>query len=152
MAEYDVIDDAIIYAKPDVVYQALLTEYTGETKWWMPHVEAKPREAGAVDQPGALIDLAVHHRGTTRFTVKTIETKKNELWRLQYVAGAFRGEGTWKLEEVDGNTKVSYRWHCRPSGPLRILAPFINIPKGHSQVMKSGFAGLNEHIKKSLES
>ena len=152
MPEYDVIDEAIIYAKPDVVYEALLAEYSGKTNWWMPHVEAKPREGGAVDQPGALIDLTVHHRGTTKFTVKTIETKKNELWHLQYVEGAFRGEGTWKLEAIDGNTKVSYRWRCRPSGLLRILAPFINIPKGHSEVMKVGFAGLNEYIKKSVES
>jgi len=35
MAEYDVIDEAIIYAKPDVVYKALLTEYSGETNWWL---------------------------------------------------------------------------------------------------------------------
>ncbi|MFC2024088.1 hypothetical protein ACFLTJ_00695 [Chloroflexota bacterium] len=152
MAEYDVIDDAIIYAKPDVVYEALLAEYSGKTNWWVPHVEAKPREGGAVDQPGALIDLTVYHRGTTKFSVKTIETKKNELWHLQYVEGDFRGKGIRKLKAIDGNTKVSYHWHCRPSRLLRILAPFINIPRGHSEVMKLGFAGLNEYIKKRGES
>ena len=151
MAEYDVIDEEIVYAKPDVVYEALLAEYSGKTNWWMPHVEAKPREGGAVDQSGALIDLTVHHRGITKFIVKTIETKKNELWHLQYVGGDFRGEGIWKLEEVDGNTKVSYRWRCRPSRLLRILAPFINISKGHSEVMKAGFASLNEYIKKNTQ-
>jgi len=157
VAEYDVTDEAIIYAKPAIVYKALKTEYSGETNWWMPYFEAKPREGGAVDQPGALIDLTVHNTKITKmsikFTAKTDTTKKNELWHVQYVEGVFRGEGTWKLEAINGNTKVSFRWRCRPSGLLlRMLAPFMNIPKGHSNVMKLGFAGLNEYIKKSVES
>ena len=31
MAEFDVFDEAIIEAKPDIVYEALLAEYSGKT-------------------------------------------------------------------------------------------------------------------------
>jgi hypothetical protein len=83
MAEYDVIDEVIINARPEVVYEALLAEYSGKTNWWMPHVETKLCEGRTVDQPGALLEITVHGRMPIRFTTKTIETKKNEFWRSQ---------------------------------------------------------------------
>ena len=83
MAEYDVIDEVIINARPEVVYEALLAEYSGKTNWWMPHVETKLCEGRTVDQPGALLEITVHVRMPIRFTTKTIETKKNEFWRSQ---------------------------------------------------------------------
>ena len=153
MAEYDVFDEAIINAKPSVVYKALLTEYSGETNWWKPYFEAKPREASTVDKPGALIDITLHGGRTLKIMAKTEQVKKNELWQFQYVEGDFRGEGTWKLEGTDRKTKLSFRWRCSLSKLLlRITAPFVNIPKRHSEVMKLGFEGLNKHIKKSVES
>jgi len=149
MAEYDVFDEAIIDAKPETVYEALLAEYSGKTNWWLPYVESKLREGNTVDQTSALLDITVHGTMAIRFTTKTVEIKKNELWRSEYVGGAFRGEGIWKLEAANGNTKLSYRWHCRPARLLlRILAPIVNIPKSHSKVMKAGFAALNEYLKK----
>ena len=83
MAEYDVIDEAIINARPEVVYEALLAEYSGKTNWWKPHVETKLREGRTVDQLGALLEITVNGKMPIRFTTKTIETKKNEFWRSQ---------------------------------------------------------------------
>ena len=149
MAEWDVFDEAIINAKPDVVYKALVVEYSGKTDWWKSRVESKLREGRAVDRPGALLDITVHGGMSIKFTTKTVEVKKNELWRSEYVEGHFRGEGVWKLEAVDRNTRLSYHWSCRPSGLLmRILGPLVNIPKGHSEVVKVGFAALSEYLKK----
>jgi len=149
MPEYDVIDEAIINAKPDVVYEALLAEYSGKTNWWMPLLEAKLREGSAPDQLDALLEITVHGKMPTKFILKTIETKKNELWRLQYMEGPLRGEGEWKLETINENRKISYHLRTRPSGLLlRILATFINIPKSHSEVWKAGFAALNKHVQK----
>lgn len=139
MAKYDVIDEAIINAKPNVVYEALLVEYSGKTNWWMPLLEAKLREGSAPDQLGTLLEITVHGKMPTKFIMKTIETKKNELWCLQYVEGPLRGEGEWRLEAINGNTKISYNLRTHSSGLLiRILATFINIPKAHSEVWKAG--------------
>jgi hypothetical protein len=149
MAEYDVTDEAIINAKPDVVYEALLAEYSGKTHWWMPFLEVKLLEGSAPDELGALIEVSAHDKVTTKFVMKTIETKKNELWRLQYLEGIWLGEGLWKLEAVNGNTKISYRFHGRPSRLLiRILATFINMPKSHSKIWKAGYAALNKYVQK----
>jgi hypothetical protein len=154
LAEFDVYDEAIIYAKPEVVYKALLTEFSGETHWWMPYFEAKPRQGGAADQLGTLIDITIHsNTSLLRFTGKTVEVKENELLRVEYIEGDFLGEGIWKLEPSEENTKLSFRWHCRPARLLfKILAPLINIPKRHSAVMKSGFEGLNKYIKENADS
>ncbi len=152
MAEYDVTDEMIINAKPDVVYQALVAEYSGKADW-MPNFEVKQREEGAVDQPGTLLDLTLQGRFPLKFTAKTVETKKNESWKFEYIEGAFLGDGLWKLEAVDEGTKVSFRWHTRPGTlSVKIMSPFINVPKSHSEFMKAGFASLNEYVKKNVES
>jgi ribosome-associated toxin RatA of RatAB toxin-antitoxin module len=152
MAEYDVTDEVIINASPDVVYQALMAEYSGKADW-MPNFEVKQRGEGAVDQPGALLDLTLHGRFDLKFTAKTVKTKKNESWEFEYVEGAFRGEGLWKLEAAGEDTKVSFRWHCRPGTLLvKIMSPFVNVPKSHSEFMKAGFASLNEYVRKNAES
>jgi len=93
LAKFDVIDEAIINAEPAIVYETLLAEYAGKTNWWMPHLESKLREGRTADELGALVEVTVHGRMPIRFTTKTVETKKNELWRSQYVEGYFRGEG-----------------------------------------------------------
>ena len=49
MTEWDVLDEAVINAKPDVVYKALIAEYSGKTDWWKSRVESKLREGRAVD-------------------------------------------------------------------------------------------------------
>jgi len=143
MAKFDIIDEAIINAKPDIVYKALL----GGGLRYKLRAEAKLLEGRAADQLGALTEITVPGRFPIKWTIKTVELIKNELWRTEYVGGAFRGEGLWTLEAIGENTKVSYHWRTRPCGLLRILAPFINIPKQHSALMKAGFASLNEYVK-----
>jgi uncharacterized protein YndB with AHSA1/START domain len=148
--KYDVTDEAIINAEPDIVFNALLAEYEGKTSWWMPHLSAKLQKGDAAGQIGTLIDFTLHGKSPIKFTAKVVEVKKNELIRTQYIEGAFRGEGLWKLEAIEGNTKVSFRWRTNLAGGLlfRIMRLFINVPKHHSDVMKAGFEGLNEHLKK----
>ena len=115
---------------------------------WLRFLEAKLREGSAPDQLGALIEVSVHGKMPAKFIMKTIETKKNELWRLQYMEGPLRGEGEWELEAINGGTKTSYRLRAHPSGLLlRILSTFINIPKSHSAVWKAGFSALNKHVQ-----
>ena len=148
MAEFNVIDEGIINAESSDVYEALLAEYSGKTNWWMPYVESRLIEGNNLSEPGALLDITVHGTMNIRFTTKTIETINGELWRSQYVGGAFRGEGIWKLETANVNTKLSYHWHVRPYGLLlQIISFIVNIPKRHSDVIKKGFAALNEYLK-----
>jgi ribosome-associated toxin RatA of RatAB toxin-antitoxin module len=147
MAKYDVTDEAIINASPDVVYNAVIDEYDGKTSWWMPHLSSKLREGNSCSKVGALLDLTVHGKRPIKFTAKTVEAKNNEMIRVNYVEGAFRGEGLWKFESLEGKTKLSFRWRTSPSGLLlRILAPFLPIEKSHSDVMKAGFNNLNKFL------
>ena len=149
MAEFDVFDEAIINAKPDVVYKALLSGAAHHKV----NTKTKLREGSAQDQLGALTEITLPSGFPIKFTAKTVEVRKNELWRTQYVEGAFRGEGVWKFEAVDGNTKISFHWRASPSTLLlRILAPLVNIPKQHSALMKKLFASLNEYVKEEEHS
>jgi Polyketide cyclase / dehydrase and lipid transport len=148
MAEFELIDEAIIDAKPETVYKALIE---GGIRYKM-NAETRRIQGSAADQIGALIEIRVRGRFPINWTIKTVEVKENELWCTRYVGGVFRGEGTWKLEAIGDNTKVSYYWHTRPSGLLRILAPFVNVPKQHHELMKSGFKSLKEYIKDKTSS
>lgn len=147
MAKYDVTDEATINASPDVVYKALIDEIDGKTSWWMPHLSSKLREGDSCGKVGALLEMTVHGKRPVKLTTKAVEVKNNEMIRVSYVEGALSGEGLWKLEGIEGKTKLSYRWQTSPSGLLmRIMALFLPIEKKHSDVMKAGFNNLNKFI------
>ena len=66
-----------------------------------------------------------------------------------YIEGAFRGESIYKLEDIEGKTKLSLRWRVKPSGLVfKIFAPFFPIEKSHSDVMQYGFKNLNKYLDK----
>jgi hypothetical protein len=146
MREIDVMDEALIGAGPAVVYQAILDELTGKTHW-SPYVEMKPRGEIPANQVGGIVDITVHRPGTPKFTSKTIEVIENKMVRFEYVEGDYSGEGQWTLEPMDDSTQVRFRWHVQPRRwLLRMLAPFIDIGKIHSEIMKFDFEGLSRHV------
>ena len=108
MGKYDITNESIIDASPDVVYNAIID---GSIAKWMP-LSAKRLSGASYDEVGALTDITFHDRPII-YTEKTVEAKKNEMIRIKYVKGAFRGEGLWKLESIDGKTKLSFRWRVR---------------------------------------
>ena len=147
MSKYDVTDEAIINASPNVVYNAVIDEMDGKTSWWMPHRSHKLREGNSYGKVGTLLESTIHGRLTTKFTTKTVEVKDNEMIHVHYVGGAFRGEGLWKFESSEGKTKLSYRWRTSPSGSfLRIFAPVLPVKKSHSDVTKKGFENLDNFL------
>ena len=147
MAKYDVTDEAIIDASPEVVYNAIIDEMDGKTSWWLPHRSTKLREGDSYGEVGALLDSTVHGKLPIKFTTKTVEVNKNEMIRVNYVGGALIGEGLWKFESLEGKTKLSYRWRTSPSGLLlRIIAPLLPFEKNHSDVMKAGFNSLKRNL------
>jgi len=148
MVKYDITDEAIINASPDVVFKAVRDEACGKTSWWMPHLSLKPRKESICGTIGALTDVTVHGKRPIKFTSKTVEIKMNEMIKGIYVEGALRGENLWKFKDLGGKTKVSVRWRTKPSGLLlRILAPFLPIEKNHSDVMQAGFDNLNKFLE-----
>ncbi len=95
-------------------------------------------------QVGALLanEVRVQGRLPIKFVTKTIEVEENALIRVEYVAGAFRGEAAWRFEDLDGQTRLSLRWQTIPAGALGMLAPLLPIAKSHSDTMRVGFEKL----------
>ena len=147
MSKYDVTDEAIINASPEVVYNAIIDVYDGKTSWWLLYFSSKIREGGSSGNVDALFDITIHALIPIKFTGKTLEAKNNVMLRLDYVKGAFNGIGVWKFESLKGKTKISFRWRMSPAGWLRIVAPFYPIVKSHSDVMQKGFIKLNKFLE-----
>ena len=149
MHKYDVLDEIIIYADSKTVYNAILSEFSGQTSYWMPQFSAKLLKGKAPDHIGALIFMVVHSTPRIIFLVKTIEVKKNKMLLVKYIKGAFRGEGLWKFEDIGGLTKLSFHWRANPSWLMfKLLDPFINVPKMHSKVIQVGFRQLKKNLSK----
>lgn len=148
MGKYDITSEVIINANPDVVYNAIAD---GRITEWLP-ISAKRLSGASYDEVGALTDITFHDR-PIKYTEETVEAKKNEMIRVKYVKGAVRGEGLWKLEGINGKTKLSFRWRARHSEVfLRIIAPFVSVAKKHSDFMKVAFDGLKKHLEHKSES
>jgi carbon monoxide dehydrogenase subunit G len=76
---------------------------------------------------------------------KIVEAKSIE----EEIAGDSVGTGEWTFEPTDGKTKVQYRFNCRTNRLLATLvSPFVNIGKGHSEMMQKGFKALNSYLSK----
>ena len=153
MRRYDVVDEIVITAPADAVWSALLDEVRGDSGWWRPYVELRRRGDAPVDQPGAVIDIAVHPHGERqrpfepRFSSRTVEVERNRRLCGEYFAGSFRGTSQWLLEPVEGGTLVRFRWAARTHGVLAtLLALFVDIGERHSEVARKGLAGLAHYV------
>jgi hypothetical protein len=148
----DVMDSALIDASPDVAYRAVVEEHDGKTSWWAPHLTMQLRGGDSYGDVGALVDntVRVHGRFPVRFTTKTVEVEPIETIRVEYVAGAFRGEAQWGFVGVNDGTELSQRWRTRPAGVLRALAPLLPIGESHSDTMKVGFERLRGYLDQTL--
>lgn len=111
-------------------------------------MELHPYGRIPADRVGGLIDMTVRHGAAVRFRCRVTAISETEL-RVEYVGGAFRGDGAWRFEPAAGKTRVTFRWRARPAGPLGWLAPrtlLAWIARSHHDVMQAGFAGLNAYL------
>jgi uncharacterized protein YndB with AHSA1/START domain len=153
MNGYDIIDERVISASPDLVWAALIAELRGAAQWWVPHNTYEP---GAVppDQVGGTVQVTVHTRGVNRpglklrFTARTRSVDRPHRLVVDYVAGVFRGSSEFTLNPVDGGrlTRLSMHFRGQPHGWLRHLARVVDIGQEHSKATQSAFANLDARI------
>lgn len=150
MTKYDVTDEAVIHASPEVVFGALVDVFDGKVNWWLPHLSSQLRAGASMGEVGARFEVTVHTMVPLRFTGKTIEVQRPNKVVVHYIDGAFQGEALWTFEKVEGDTRLRLRWRTHPSTLLTKLASlFVAIDKGHSEVMHKGFGRLNEYLAAS---
>lgn len=150
MPKVDVTDEAIIDSQPITVYNAFLKEISGITQWWMPHLQCKSRDGKLIDCEGAIFDAAIHPKSRlkARVSCRITEMVEPKTIALEYFSGDFLGTGEYTFEPIDVRTKVKFRFDVKTNkllGPL--IALFVDIPKGHSDVMQQGFKACNEYLK-----
>ena len=153
MSDYDVVDQVVIDAEPEVVWQAILAEFRGARRWWVPHNTFCP---GAVpsDRVGGEVTVTVHTRGVAqrglrlRFTARTREVAPARRLVADYVAGAFRGSSDYSLDPLDGGTRtrLSLHWQARPQGWVGVLAHAVDIGQEHSRATIQAFDNLGALI------
>ena len=151
MPKFDVTDEAIIDAPPFEVYTAVLNEFAGVTNWWMPYLGFKLRGDTPVDREGAIFDYIVFPKSRTKSSkisakvTKIVEAKSIDL----ELAGDFVGIERFTFEPTDGKTKLQIRFNARTTRLLvSFVSSFVNIGKGHSDVMQKGFKACNSYLCK----
>ena len=148
MPNIDVIDEVIINSTPSEVCKAILNEAEGKTNWWMPHWESKLRGNIPINEVGAIFDMTVHRTGKPRLSGKVTEIVEGRLIKTE-LSGDFEGTGEWTFEPMKGKTRLQYRWTVKPKKPLfRLISPFMDLGKSHSEVMQRGFEALEIFLTK----
>jgi hypothetical protein len=149
MPKIDVTDEAIIDSPPMVVYTALLNEFAGVTRLFVPYYEFKLRGDTPIDHEGAIFDLAVHNKGlTSKLSAKITKIVEAKSIEVEYT-GDFVGTEEYTFEPKDGKTKVRLRFNARTNSLLMSLfSPFVNIGKGHSDMVQKSFKALNSYLSK----
>jgi uncharacterized protein YndB with AHSA1/START domain len=146
MPKYDFLDEGIVDSPPMEVYKALLNEASGVTHWWMPDLEFRLRGGMPICE-GAIYDIIGNSRGMKyKWSSKVTKLVEGKSIEEEY-AGAIVGTGTWTFEPTDGKTKVQYRWNVRTNRLLfSIILPFVNMKKGHTEVIQKGFKACNSYL------
>ncbi len=150
MRDIDVEDEGIIHGEAATVIRAVIDELSGKTHWWRPDWEAKKRGKTPIDQVGGMFDIQVHRGMATQFTARVCEVTDRRL-RVEYVDGAYVGEGIWYFESVGNETRVGFHWHVQPHGWLRWFVLTERqckmIGDVHHQVMQAGFERLDRFVQ-----
>jgi hypothetical protein len=148
MPRIDAFDEAVIDSPPLIVFKAILDEYAGITHWRMPLVESKIREGTPHGREGAIYDATRHTRGTPKGSLRITKIVEGKLIEVEE-EGDFVGTGIWTFEPTNGKTKIGYRWSGRPKRlSFRLLSPFIDIRRMHSDGMQKIFIALNSYLSK----
>ncbi|MFI1567406.1 SRPBCC domain-containing protein [Streptomyces sp. NPDC020490] len=148
MKKYHLVDEALLAAGPDAVWEALVSELAGGARWWVPDNTFEPVD-GAPDRVGALTRVTVHTKGVDkggkkiRFTARTTAVEPGRRLALEYVEGAFRGTAEFTLAPlVDGGTRLAMLFRARPRGGLAVLANLVDIGAQHTHATRAAFARL----------
>jgi hypothetical protein len=148
MPRIDAFDEAVIDSPPLMVFKTILDEYAGITHWRMPLVESKIREGTRHGREGAIYDAMRHTRGTPKGSLRITKIVEGRLIEFEE-EGDFVGTGIWTFEPTNGKTKIGYRWSGRPKRlSFRLLSPFIDIGRMHSDGMQKIFIALNSYLSK----
>ena len=146
MAKIDVTDEAVLDGPPMAVYTAFLNELFGVTNWWMPHISFNSKGSNA--REGAVSEATINpeSRSSLRCSTKVTKLVEDKLIELEY-AGDFVGTGVYTFEPKGEKTMTRFRFAVRPKKLLfRLIAPFVDTAKAHSEVMKLGFKACNDYL------
>ncbi|MEU0283736.1 SRPBCC family protein [Streptomyces sp. NPDC088147] len=157
MNGYDIIDEAVVDAPADVVWDALVAEFRGAARWWVP-ANTFAALSGAPDVVGGEVGVTVHTKGVDkgglklRFTARTVSVVPGRRLTVEYVDGAFRGPSDFILEPLDDGhrTRVSMHFRGRPHGRLKLLAKVADIGAEHSKATLAAFGSLNTLLTEPL--
>jgi hypothetical protein len=151
MPKIETLDEAVIDDQPLVVYKAVLNEFAGVTHWWMPIHESKIRGDVPIDQVGAAIDIAIHRTGNAKFSYKITKLDEGKAINMD-ISGDFTGTALVTFEPSGEKTKMQFSWDAKISKlAFVILSPVVNIGKGHSEVIQTGFKALNSYLKEPAQ-
>lgn len=152
MTTYDLIDEAVIDAPADAVWDALVAEFRGAGKWWVPH-NTFHALSGAPDAVGGETGVTVHTKGAgngglkLRFTSRTVAVEAGRRLDIEYVDGVFRGPSTFRLDPLpEGRTRISMHFTGRPHGWLKVLAKVADLGAEHSRGTLAAFESLNRQL------
>jgi hypothetical protein len=149
MPIYDVYDEAIIAAPPQLVFKAIIDEYRGASHWFQLHAEYNLRGEKKTIHKDSVIDILIHRPFSPKMTQRITDLIENKLIKVEYFEGDFLGIGEWKFESIDTKTRVGMRWKVKSNRTLfTFLSPFVNIGKIHSETMQQEFKALNRYLNK----
>jgi len=98
---------------------------------------------------GSFIESTIHEKGlTTKFSFKV--TKIVEGKSIEYnITGDSVGNGKWTFEPAEGKTKVQFRLNAKTNRLiLSLFSPFVDLEKGHSDIMQKQFKACNSYLCK----
>ncbi|MGR9072802.1 MAG: hypothetical protein ACU833_07035 [Gammaproteobacteria bacterium] len=142
--KFNSLDEALIEADIDTVYDYMMSEFGGGKRWWKHLWEAEPIGKKPISEAGGCINITVHDMIDIRFAARTISIKENDRVDVEFYCGDITGHGTWRWKAEGNKTRVSFDWHASPNSlKMKFVSAFVDIEKIHGEIIRGGFDALN---------
>ena len=143
MRRFRTEDIRLLECPPAPVFR-VLADFEGYNRWWPKEVRFR-----VVQLIPALISSKLEVLVAKRSffaEVTKFEEGKNLHWAFR--SGLYKGQGTWTLEEEEGNTRLRYVSDL-PVHPSLIAEHFLNakdFSARHGRVVRKAFDGLEKRL------
>jgi ribosome-associated toxin RatA of RatAB toxin-antitoxin module len=130
---------------PVLLIWKVLTDLSSYSSWWPSSIKIRTLNISK-ELVGSRIEIRPY--GGQSFCCEVSEYREGNELRMKY-SGIYSGTGIWKITEIDGQSKVTYKIELTINNTLiRLLSSVLPVASIHSKLMEEVLSGLGQYLGK----
>lgn len=145
--EFTITNEKLISVNNVDVYLAIENELRNITSWSKPYIKIESMEPHTHLYKNQIIWLYIGIFKFPKMEMKIINADPLKGVSVEYINGDFTGSGEFQLNEINGETKVTFSWNTKASSTrIKALSILLPIKKIHFMVVNLVLSNLERYL------